>query len=262
MNKKLVQTDFLNPLYHPAKANIVLNKTVVPPPFAPRNAKKEPMPKYGHIQFGETAARTMDVFNNKRTYVALQDPRKMYQTEPMPVGKFLNAGTVKRINMGRVAKFYSGVKLVSKIEAPIINVMKDSNMKLITLEMLKNAITGVKYDKALGTQQQQLQAKTAYDNLIVQYSALVDRKLDTPQEVKNIINAYERELEKIYGRDILKKAPEKQIETLTSSINTIKGSLENLFELISSGKISDPRLLLQQEREVEEEVLVPLNELS
>ena len=51
--------------------------------------------------------------------------------------------------------------------------MKDSNMKLITLEMLKNAITGVKYDKALGTQQQQLQAKTAYDNLIVQYSALV-----------------------------------------------------------------------------------------
>jgi hypothetical protein len=164
MNKKLVQTDFLNPLYHPAKANIVLNKTVVPPPFAPRNAKKEPMPKYGHVQFGERSARTWDDFNKKRKYVALQDPRKMYQTEPMPVGKFLNAGTVKRINMGRVAKFYSGVKLVSKIEAPIINVMKDSNMKLITLEMLKNAITGVKYDKALGTQQQQLQAKTAYDN--------------------------------------------------------------------------------------------------
>lgn len=254
MNKKLVQTDFLNPLYHPVKMNIVLNKTVKPPPFAPRNPNKEPMPKYGHIQFGETAARTMDVFNNKRKYVALQDPRKMYQTEPMPVGKFLNAGTVKRINMGRVAKFYSGVKLVSKIEAPIINVMKDSNMKLITLEMLKNAITGVKYDKALGTQQQQLQAKTAYDNLIVQYSALVDRKLDTPQEVKNIINAYERELEKVYGRDILKKAPEKQIETLTASINTIKGSLEDLYNLISSGKISDPRLLLQQEREAEEEV--------
>jgi hypothetical protein len=261
MNKKLVQTDFLNPLYHPVKMNIVLNKTVKPPPFAPRNPNKEPMPKYGHIQFGETAARTMDVFNNKRKYVALQDPRKMYQTEPMPVGKFLNAGTVKRINMGRVAKFYSGVKLVSKIEAPIINVMKDSNMKLITLEMLKNAITGVKYDKALGTQQQQLQAKTAYDNLIVQYSALVDRKLDTPQEVKNIINAYERELEKIYGRDILKKAPEKQIETLTASINTIKGSLENLYDLISTGKISDPRLLLQQEREAEEEI-PELEELS
>lgn len=263
MNKKLVQTDFLNPLYHPVKMNIVLNKTVKPPPFAPRNPNKEPMPKYGHIQFGETAAKTWDDFNKKPKYVALQDPRKMYQTEPMPVGKFLNAGTVKRINMGRVAKFYSGVKLVSKIEAPIINVMKDSNMKLITLEMLKNAITGVKYDKALGTQQQQLQAKTAYDNLIVQYSALVDRKLDTPQEVKNIINAYERELEKIYGYDIRKKAPEKQIETLTASINTIKGSLESLYNLISDGRISDSRLLLQQQGEAEEEEVLPeLSELS
>ena len=67
---------------------------------------------------------------------------------------------------------------------PLVSQMADANLKAISLEMIKNAVIGFQYDPTLGTEQEQLRARSCYDNLIVSYTALVDKKQDNPENVK------------------------------------------------------------------------------
>jgi hypothetical protein len=219
-------------------------KPNVRPYILPRNRGILPMPKAGHIQFGEVAALDEAEFNPLPARPEIQLPGKIFEQMPIPEQKFLNASLVKLINSGKVKKIYTGVKLVTSIEAPIVAAMKSNNLKLITLEMIKNSVIGLKIDSKLGTTQQQLQARSAYDNLIVEYTALIDQQKDNPVEVQKIIDKYEKEMIRIYGKDIRKNASEKAIDELTFSINKLIASGQVLYDMINNRSIDKPQASL------------------
>ena len=243
MNKTPVYTDFTNRLWRPAPM-LYGFKPNVRPYILPRNRGILPMPKAGHIQFGEVAALDEAEFNPLPARPEIQLPGKIFEQMPIPEQKFLNASLVKLINSGKVKKIYTGVKLVTSIEAPIVAAMKSNNLKLITLEMIKNSVIGLKIDSKLGTTQQQLQARSAYDNLIVEYTALIDQQKDNPVEVQKIIDKYEKEMIRIYGKDIRKNASEKAIDELTFSINKLIASGQVLYDMINNRSIDKPQASL------------------
>lgn len=252
MNKKPIHTDFLNLQWKPAPMFYGF-KPNVRPYILPHNRGKLPMPKAGHIQFGEVAALDKAEFNPLPNKPELQLPGKIFYTEPIPEQKFLNAATVRKINSGKIRKVFTGVKLVSTIGDTIVDALKNNNLKLITLEMVKNSITGLKIDTKLGTIQQQLLAKSSYDNLLVQYSGLVDKKLDTPENTQKIIDQYEKEMVAIYGPDIRKNAPEVAIDELTTSINRLVAASSVLYDMIKNKSINEPQLEQEQEEQEQEE---------
>ena len=252
MNKKPIHTDFLNLQWKPAPMFYGF-KPNVRPYILPHNRGKLPMPKAGHIQFGEVAALDKAEFNPLPNKPELQLPGKIFYTEPIPEQKFLNAATVRKINSGKIRKVFTGVKLVSTIGDTIVDALKNNNLKLITLEMVKNSITGLKIDNKLGTIQQQLLAKSSYDNLIVQYTGLVDKKLDTPENTQKIIDQYEKEMVAIYGPDIRKNAPEVAIDELTTSINRLVAAGSVLYDMIKNKSINEPQLEQEEEEQEDED---------
>jgi hypothetical protein len=252
MNKKPVYTDFLNSQWKPAPMFYAF-KPNVRPYLLPRNRGTLPMPKSGHIQFGEVAAIAKAEFNPLPHRPALQLPGKIFNTIPAPQQKFLNAATVKLINSGKVKAVFKNGEKLNPLSMPIVSQMENSNMKLISLEMIKNAVMGLKKDAALGTEQQQLQAKSSYDNLIVAYSALVSRKDDNPENVKKIIAQYEKEMIAIYGPSIRKPVKEDVLSDIVFQIQRATSTLVELYEMIDSKKIGLPQVELEGEKEVEEE---------
>lgn len=257
MNKKPIHTDFLNLQWKPAPMFYGF-KPNVRPYILPHNRGKLPMPKAGHIQFGEVAALDKAEFNPLPNKPELQNPGKIFYTEPIPEQKFLNAATVRKINSGKIRKVFTGVKLVSTIGDTIVDALKNNNLKLITLEMVKNSITGLKIDTKLGTIQQQLLARSSYDNLLVQYSGLVDKKLDTPENTQKIIDQYEKEMVAIYGADIRKNAPDVAIAELTTLINRLVAAGSVLYDMIKNKSINEPQLEQEKEEGEEEEEGVKL----
>jgi hypothetical protein len=239
MNKKPIYTDFLNaqwkpvPMFYGFKPN-------VRPYILPRNRGKLPMPKSGHIQFGEVAAIAKAEFNPLPNYQELQLPGKMFSSVPAPQQKFLNAATVKLINSGKVKAQFRADQKINPLSMPIVGQMANNNLKLISLEMIKNAVVGLKRDPTLGTEQQQLQARTSYDNLIVSYAALVDRKQDDPENVKKLIAQYEKEMIAIYGPSIKKAVPEDVLNSVVDKIKEVDSSLARLYTLIQTNAISKP----------------------
>ena len=239
MNKKPIYTDFLNaqwkpvPMFYGFKPN-------VRPYILPRNRGKLPMPKSGHIQFGEVAAIAKAEFNPLPHYQELQLPGKMFSSVPAPQQKFLNAATVTLINSGKVKAQFRADQKINPLSMPIVGQMANNNLKLISLEMIKNAVVGLKRDPTLGTEQQQLQARTSYDNLIVSYAALVDRKQDDPENVKKLIAQYEKEMIAIYGPSIKKAVPEDVLNSVVDKIKEVDSSLARLYTLIQTNAISKP----------------------
>ena len=252
MNKKPVYTDFLNSQWKPAPMFYAF-KPNVRPYLLPRNRGTLPMPKSGHIQFGEVAAIAKAEFNPLPHRPALQLPGKIFNTIPAPQQKFLNAATVKLINSGKVKAVFKNGEKLNPLSMPIVSQMENSNMKLISLEMIKNAVMGLKKDAALGTEQQQLQAKSSYDNLIVAYSALVSRKDDNPENVKKIIAQYEKEMIAIYGPSIRKPVKEDVLSDIVFQIQRATSTLVELYEMIDSKKIGLPQVELEGEAEGEVE---------
>lgn len=244
MNKKPVYTDFINLQWKPVPM-VYGFKPNVRPYILPRNRGILPMPKAGHIQFGEVAALDKAEFNPLPARPEIQLPGKIYEQMPIPQQKFLNAATVKLINSGKVRKIFTGIKLVSSLESPIVAAMKGNNLKLITLEMIKNSVTGLKVDPKLGTSQQQLQARSAYDNLIVQYTSLVDQRKDNPENTRRIIDQYEKEMIAIYGSDIKKNVSDQVIDKLSQSINDLTKAYGDLYTMINNKSIDKPEALVE-----------------
>jgi len=231
MNKKPIYTDFLNAQWKPAPMFYGF-KPNVRPYILPNNRGKLPMPKSGHIQFGRVSATDNADFNPLPNKPELQLPGKIFYTQPIPQQKFLNAATVKLINSGKVkAQFKNDLK-VNPLSIPIIEQLANNNLKLISLEMIKNAVIGLKLDPTLGTEQQQLRARSSYDNLIVAYSGLVDKKQDDPENVKKIILQYEKEMVAIYGPSIKKPVTEETISSIRRLIIRLDNSLTELYEMI------------------------------
>ncbi len=244
MNKKPIYTDFLNAQWKPVPM-VYGFKPNVRPYILPRNRGILPMPKAGHIQFGELAALDKAEFNPLPHRPEIQLPGKIYEQMPIPQQKFLNAANVKLINSGKIKRIFTGVKLVSSLESPIVAAMKGNNLKLITLEMIKNSVTGLKIDPKLGTSQQQLQARSAYDNLIVQYTSLVDQRKDNPENTRRIIDQYEKEMVAIYGSDIKKNVSDQVIDKLTKSINDLTKAYGDLYTMINNKSIDKPEALVE-----------------
>lgn len=252
MNKKPIHTDFLNLQWRPAHM-VYGFKPNVRPYILPHNRGKLPMPKSGHIQFGEGAAIAKEDFNPLPHRPELQLPGKIFYIEPAPQQKFLNAATVKLINSGKVKAQFRADQKINPLSMPIIGQMANNNLKLISLEMIKNAVVGLKQDPTLGTEQQQLQARSSYDNLIVSYAALVDKKQDDPENVKKIIVQYEKEMIAIYGPSIKKAVPEDILNSIVDEIKEVDSSLARLYTLIQSKSIGLPKVELEGEKEVEGE---------
>ena len=250
MNNKKVTTDWINPLWKPAPMFYGF-KPNVRPYILPRNRGKLPMPKSGHIYFKEVAALDKAEFNPLPNRPELQLPGKIFYTMPQQSQKFLNAGTVKLINSGKVKAQFKNDQKVNPLSIPIVSQMANNNLKLISLEMIKNAVIGLKLDPALGTEQQQLQAKSSYDNLIVAYTALVDRKQDNPENVKKIVAQYEKEMIAIYGPSIKKKVAEDTLNEILLRIQQSTNTLVELYEMIDSKKIGLPQVE-QKEQGAEE----------
>jgi hypothetical protein len=241
MNKKPIYTDFLNAKWKPVPMFYGF-KTNVQPYILPRNRGKLPMPKSGHIQFGEVAAVAKAEFNPLPNKPELQLPGKIFNIIPAPQQKFLNAATVKLINSGKVKAEFRNQQKINPLSMPIVSQMSNSNLKLISLEMIKNSIMGLKYDPALGTEQQQLQARSAYDNLIVCYASLVDRKQDNPINVQKIIAQYEKEMVAIYGQGIKKSITEDILNETLGVIKSLDSKLIRLYEMITNQSIHKPEV--------------------
>lgn len=252
MNNKKVTTDWINPLWKPAPMFYGF-KPNVRPYILPRNRGKLPMPKSGHIQFGEVAALDKAEFNPLPNRPELQLPGKIFYTMPQQSQKFLNAATVKLINSGKVKAQFKNDQKVNPLSIPIVSQMANNNLKLISLEMIKNAVMGLKLDPALGTEQEQLRAKSSYDNLIVAYTALVDKKQDNPENVKKIIAQYEKEMIAIYGPSIKKPVKEDILSDIVLKIQQATSTLVELYEMIDSKKIGLPQVELEGEKEAEGE---------
>lgn len=252
MNNKKVTTDWINPLWKPAPMFYGF-KPNVRPYILPRNRGKLPMPKSGHIQFGEVAALDKAEFNPLPNRPELQLPGKIFYTMPQQSQKFLNAATVKLINSGKVKAQFKNDQKVNPLSIPIVSQMANNNLKLISLEMIKNAVMGLKLDPALGTEQEQLRAKSSYDNLIVAYTALVDKKQDNPENVKKIIAQYEKEMIAIYGPSIKKPVKEDILSDIVLKIQQATSTLVELYEMIDSKKIGLPQVELEGEKEAEKE---------
>ena len=246
MNKKPVYTDFLNLQWKPAPLAYAF-KPNVRPYILPRNRGTLPMPKAGHIQFGEVAALDKAEFNPLPNRPALELPGKIFNTMPIPQRKFLNAATVKLINSGKVKAIFKDNLKINPLSMPIIDQMPNNNLKLISLEMIKNAVIGLKKDKALGTEQQQLQAKSSYDNLIVAYAALVDKKDDNPENVKKIISQYEKEMVAIYGSRITRDIPQETLDLIAQRIKGLDNAILDLYLMIENKTIDLPEFLRKQE---------------
>jgi hypothetical protein len=221
------------------------------------------MPKAGHIQFGEVAALDKAEFNPLPNRPALELPGKIFNTMPIPERKFLNAATVKLINSGKVKAVFKNNQKVSPLSLPIVSQMANNNLKLISLEMIKNAVVGLKLDSALGTEQQQLQAKSAYDNLIVEYAALIDRNEAKPENVKKIILRYEKEMIAIYGPLIKRPVKEDILNATLDKINELDKSLERLYDLVklNGGSLVSPGEFGEPEEPEEQKVLDPSGDL-
>lgn len=245
MNKKPIYTDFLNAQWKPAPMFYGF-KPNVRPYILPHNRGKLPMPKSGHIQFGEVAALDKAEFNPLPNKPELQLPGKIFNIVPAPQAKFLNAATVKLINSGKVKAVFKNMQKVNPLSMPMISQMANSNLKLISLEMVKNAIVGLKYDPELGTEQQQLRARTSYDNLIICYASLVDRKQDNPINVNKIINQYEKEMVEIYGPGIRKPVAEEILNATLAEIKDLDSKLVRLYEMITNHTIGDPEIEIKE----------------
>jgi len=241
MNKKPIYTDFLNAQWKPAPMHYGF-KPNVRPYILPHNRGKLPMPKSGHIQFGEVAALDKAEFNPLPNKPELQLPGKIFYIQPIPQQKFLNAATVKLINSGKVKAIFKNVQKINPLSMPIVSKIADTNLKLISLEMIKNAVIGLKYDPTLGTEQQQLGARSAYDNLIVSYTALVDKRQDNPENVKKIIAQYEKEMIAIYGAAIKKPVSEDILNATLAKINELDSTLTKLYENVklNGGVLVEP----------------------
>jgi hypothetical protein len=221
------------------------------------------MPKYGHIQFERIAALDKAEFNPLPNKPELQLPGKIFYIEPQPSQKFLNAATVKLINSGKVKAQFKSDQKINPLSMPIVSQMANNNLKLISLEMIKNAVIGLKLDPSLGTEQQQLQAKSSYDNLIVAYAGLVDKKQDNPENVKKIIAQYEKEMIAIYGPSIKKPVTEDTISSIRRLIIGLDNSVAELYEMINNKTIGKPRVEIGEgdlpppPPEEEEPLLIP-----
>jgi hypothetical protein len=259
MNKKPIHTDFLNHQWKPAPMFYGF-KPNVRPYVLPHNRGKLPMPKSGHIYFKEVAALDKAEFNPLPNKPELQLPGKIFNIVPAPQAKFLNAATVKLINSGKVKAIFKNVQKINPLSMPIVSKIADTNLKLISLEMIKNAVIGLKYDPTLGTEQQQLGARSAYDNLIVSYTALVDKRQDNPENIKKLIHQYEKEMIAIYGAGIKKSVSEDILNATLAKINELDSTLTKLYEnvklnggvLVEPGDFGDV-----PEEEEEEEVKGP-----
>jgi hypothetical protein len=241
MNNKKVTSDFLNHQWKPAPMFYGF-KPNVRPYVLPHNRGKLPMPKSGHIYFNEVAALDKAKFNPLPNKPELQLPGKIFYTEPIPQQKFLNAATVKLINSGKVKAVFKSVQKLNPLSMPLVSQMADTNLKAISLEMIKNAVIGLKYDPTLGTEQEQLRARSCYDNLIVSYTALVDKKQDNPENVKKIIAQYEKEMIAIYGPGIKKPVKEDILRDIVFNIQRATSTLVELYEMIDSKKIGLPQV--------------------
>ena len=233
MNKKPIYTDFLNAQWKPAPMFYGF-KPNVRPYILPNNRGKLPMPKSGHIQFGEVAAVSKAEFNPLPNKPELQLPGKIFNIVPAPQQKFLNAATVKLINSGKVKPQFRSDQKVNPLSMPIISKIADNNLKLISLEMIKNSIIGLKYDPTLGTEQQQLQARSAYDNLIVCYSSLVNKDQASPMNVQKIISQYEKEMVAIYGPGIKKPVATDLLNEALAKISELDSTLAKLYETVKT----------------------------
>jgi hypothetical protein len=233
MNKKPIYTDFLNAQWKPAPMFYGF-KPNVRPYILPHNRGKLPMPKSGHIQFGRVAATDNADFNPLPNKPELQLPGKIFYTQPIPQQKFLNAATVKLINSGKVKPQFRSDQKVNPLSMPIISKIADNNLKLISLEMVKNSIIGLKYDPTLGTEQQQLQARSSYDNLMVCYSSLVNNDQASPINVQKIITQYEKEMVAIYGPGIKKPVATDLLNEALAKINELDATLAKLYETVKT----------------------------
>lgn len=258
MNKKPIYTDFLNlqwkptPMFYGFKPN-------VRPYILPHNRGKLPMPKEGHIQFGRVSATDNAEFNPLPNKPELQLPGKIFYTQPIPQQKFLNAATVKLINSGKVKPQFRSDQKVNPLSMPIISKIADNNLKLISLEMVKNSIIGLKYDPTLGTEQQQLQARSAYDNLIVCYSSLVNNDQVSPINVQKIITQYEKDMIAVYGPGIKKPVATDLLNDALAKINELDTTLAKLYETVKTngGVLVEPGEFGGEPEEEEEEVKQP-----
>ena len=257
MNKKPIYTDFLNAQWKPAPMFYGF-KPNVRPYILPHNRGKLPMPKSGHIQFGRVAATDNADFNPLPNKPELQLPGKIFYTQPIPQQKFLNAATVKLINSGKVKPQFRSDQKVNPLSMPIISKIGDNNLKLISLEMVKNSIIGLKYDPTLGTEQQQLQARSAYDNLMVCYSSLVNKDQASPMNVQKIISQYEKEMVAIYGPGIKKPVATDLLNEALAKINELDATLAKLYETVKTngGVLVEPGEFGEVPEE-EEEVKAP-----
>jgi len=258
MNKKPIYTDFLNlqwkptPMFYGFKPN-------VRPYILPHNRGKLPMPKEGHIQFGRVSATDNAEFNPLPNKPELQLPGKIFYTQPIPQQKFLNAATVKLINSGKVKPQFRSDQKINPLSMPIISKIGDNNLKLISLEMVKNSIIGLKYDPTLGTEQQQLQARSAYDNLIVCYSSLVNNDQVSPINVQKIITQYEKDMVAVYGPRIKKPVATDLLNDALAKITELDATLTKLYETVKTngGVLVEPGEFGGEPEEEEEEVKQP-----
>jgi len=246
MNKKPVHTDFLNLQWKPAPMFYGF-KPNVRPYILPNNRGKLPMPKSGHIQFGRVSATDNADFNPLPNKPELQLPGKIFYTQPIPQQKFLNAATVKLINSGKVKPQFRSDQKVNPLSMPIISKIGDNNLKLISLEMVKNSILGLKYDPTLGTEQQQLQARSAYDNLIVCYSSLVNNDQASAINVQKIITQYEKDMVAVYGPRIKKPVATDLLNDALAKINELDATLTKLYETVKTngGVLVEPGILVE-----------------
>jgi len=198
----------------------------------------ETAPKFGY----RPLRKTSDMFGNVVANTKLKGvsgvtnsnllQTKNTLTESAPKPRVIGKEVQRLMNAGVLPEYMGLQKGPERKEVILLQQMMGNGAKLIALELIRGTLAGKNYKNMIshGNSNQAARAKTQYDQLVHDYSELINRgQQHDKSKVNKLLENFTAQLSRIYRMDMSLPVPERELFNVVNELADIRQASERLF---------------------------------
>lgn len=199
----------------------------------------ETAPKFGYRPLRKTSDMFGNVIANTKLVGVpgitnsnlLQTKNTLTENAPKP--RVIGKEVQRLMNAGVLPEYMGLQKGPERKEVVLLQQMMGNGAKLIALELIRGTLVGKNYKNIIphGNSNQAARAKTQYDQLVHDYSELINKgQQNDKSKVNKLLENFTAKLSQIYGMDMSLPVPERELNNVVNELADIRQASQRLFD--------------------------------